>query len=227
MPTLKLETSYASPFDAIKKTNEDGSEFWSARDLMPLLGYANWQQFERPIERAIKAATGQGAVPADHFVSDTLPSSNGPARRDYRLSRYAMFVVCIMCTGESSLTLAAKAYVAGLVAGEDLPYVRQEGVDGYLYVYATKSGLVKIGRSATPETRMRGHRKSAHDSGDPVVNSYISAGCSKSDVAEKMAHQGARDNGAVPVSGVEVFRGISFRHAVTVVKLAVAESSLM
>lgn len=30
-----------SPFDSIRKTRKDGSEYWSARDLMPLLGYGN------------------------------------------------------------------------------------------------------------------------------------------------------------------------------------------
>src|SRR5699024_931847 len=38
-----------SPFDSIKRVGEDGAEFWSARDLMPLMGYGAWQKFETPL----------------------------------------------------------------------------------------------------------------------------------------------------------------------------------
>lgn len=34
-----LTRADGSPFDAVRRTRADGSEFWSARDLMPLLGY--------------------------------------------------------------------------------------------------------------------------------------------------------------------------------------------
>lgn len=210
-----------SPFDAIKQTRDDGSEFWSARDLQPLLGYANWQQFERPIARAMKSAAGQGVNTAFHFRSNTLSSPSGPGRRDYQLSRYATFLVCIMCASESSVTLAAQAYVAGLLSNENLPYVRNEGVVGHLYVYETKSGLIKVGRSATPAVRVGGHRRRAEVSGDPVVRSYVSLVCAQSDVAEKLAHQEVVDKGAELVNGREVFRGISFQRAVAVVKSVV------
>ena len=41
----------ASPFDDIKRTREDGAEFWSARDLMPLLGYDKWARFSELLIR--------------------------------------------------------------------------------------------------------------------------------------------------------------------------------
>ena len=43
----------ASPFDAIKQVNSQGVEFWSARDLMPMLGYDRWENFDASIERAL------------------------------------------------------------------------------------------------------------------------------------------------------------------------------
>jgi DNA-damage-inducible protein D len=47
------EKSKAPDFDSIKQTNMYGVEFWSARDLMPLLGYGkNWQNFEHAIQKA-------------------------------------------------------------------------------------------------------------------------------------------------------------------------------
>ena len=35
------------------KTNQHGAEYWSARDLQPLLGYSQWWRFEQAIERAL------------------------------------------------------------------------------------------------------------------------------------------------------------------------------
>ena len=41
-----------SPFDMIRRTRPDGSEYWSARDLMPLLGYgADWRNFRDATDR--------------------------------------------------------------------------------------------------------------------------------------------------------------------------------
>ena len=42
-----------SLFDEIVHTTEDGIEYWLARDLQKLLGYARWENFEEAIARAI------------------------------------------------------------------------------------------------------------------------------------------------------------------------------
>lgn len=48
-----------SPFDALKRT--DGTnEWWSARELMPLMGYSTWQKFMTPLNRAMQTAGNQG-----------------------------------------------------------------------------------------------------------------------------------------------------------------------
>ena len=50
-----------SPFDAIRRVSEVGTEYWSARELMPLLGYgADWRNFAAVIEKATIAAANQG-----------------------------------------------------------------------------------------------------------------------------------------------------------------------
>ncbi|MGK2908169.1 MAG: hypothetical protein ACSLFH_17770, partial [Desulfuromonadales bacterium] len=36
-------------FEALKKLNEHGAEFWSARELQPLLGYSQWRRFKEAI----------------------------------------------------------------------------------------------------------------------------------------------------------------------------------
>jgi len=222
-------TSPQSPFDAIKQVRDDGAEFWSARDLMKVMGYTQWRNFAVPLERAMSAARGQQVDISEHFIPQRVvsvrPQSGGNARIDYHLSRYAMFLVCVMCAGESSVTLSAQAFAAGMLSGDNFPYVRNEGVAGYVYVYETKSGLVKIGRSNKPTHRVGQHRKAAQDNGDPIVRSYVSTACLKSDAVERLAHRGVVAAGAELVSGMEVFRGINFRRAVTVVKESVEKTT--
>jgi DNA-damage-inducible protein D len=41
-----------SPFDGLRRIDENGNEYWSARDLMPLLGYLKWERFKNVIEIA-------------------------------------------------------------------------------------------------------------------------------------------------------------------------------
>ncbi|MDH6678438.1 hypothetical protein M2284_002641 [Rhodococcus sp. LBL1] len=57
---LPATSPMSSPFDQIRQVRADGSEFWSARDLMPLMGYSRWESFMTPIERAMKTAENQG-----------------------------------------------------------------------------------------------------------------------------------------------------------------------
>ncbi len=39
-------------FEDLKRTNQNHAEYWSARDLQPLLGYSQWRRFENAIDRA-------------------------------------------------------------------------------------------------------------------------------------------------------------------------------
>ena len=47
---------------------QDGSEYWLARDLQELLGYAKWENFARVIDKASTACKGSGYDPQDHFL---------------------------------------------------------------------------------------------------------------------------------------------------------------
>ena len=60
------ETPHVSPFDAIRKVNEDGDEYWSARELYKILGYTEWRNFNNiVIKRAMRACeeNKRAAVP--------------------------------------------------------------------------------------------------------------------------------------------------------------------
>lgn len=101
-----------SPFDAIKNTNpETGTEFWSARDLMPLMGYPRWNEFKVPLERAMKSAEVQGNDVATLFRGSAEKTSGRP-REDFHLTRFAAYLVAMNGDPNKPEVAAAQAYFA-------------------------------------------------------------------------------------------------------------------
>ena len=84
-------------FENIKHIDENGVEFWYARDLMALLGYDRWENFHKAIERAIDSCKASEIEPADHFRSVTkmvqIGSGAERAVKDYMLTRYACYLI--------------------------------------------------------------------------------------------------------------------------------------
>jgi DNA-damage-inducible protein D len=67
-------TAYTSPFDAIRKADEQGREYWSARDLGKLLGYTtNYRNFQKAIDKAKIACESSGQAASDHFAQVRKP----------------------------------------------------------------------------------------------------------------------------------------------------------
>lgn len=85
-------------FDRILHSNQEAHiEFWYARDLMPLLGYERWENFDKAISRAMESCEGSGAIVPDHFreVTKMVTLGSGAKRnvRDYMLTRYACYLI--------------------------------------------------------------------------------------------------------------------------------------
>ncbi|MCU0916022.1 MAG: hypothetical protein MUC88_15890 [Planctomycetes bacterium] len=55
-------------FESLKSVNEHGAEFWSARDLQPLLGYNHWRNFGKAVAKAITSCQRSGNEPNHHFA---------------------------------------------------------------------------------------------------------------------------------------------------------------
>ena len=100
-----------SPFDRIRQVRPDGTEFWSARDLMPLMGYSRWENFETPIKRAIKTAENQ-RMKADILFLRSQEKTGGRPREDYELSRYAAYLVAMNGDPNIAECAAAQHYFA-------------------------------------------------------------------------------------------------------------------
>ena len=84
-------------FEAIRHIDEEGHEFWYARDLQPLLTYATWDKFKRVIEKAMLACSQSGQAVPDHFsqTGKMIELGKGAQREvlDYCLSRYACYLI--------------------------------------------------------------------------------------------------------------------------------------
>lgn len=84
-------------FEDLKKINEYGAEYWSARDIQPLLGYSQWRRFEDAVKRALTSCKQSGNEPAYHFAGAGKPIEGGKGAiqvvNDYHLSRFACYLI--------------------------------------------------------------------------------------------------------------------------------------
>lgn len=97
---MSKEISIIGPhkdFESIKKIDENGVEYWTARELMELLTYTEWRNFSIVIDRARKACFASSQDVEDHFVSVNkmvkIGSSTVREIKDYRLDRYACYLI--------------------------------------------------------------------------------------------------------------------------------------
>ena len=84
-------------FEDLKKLNQHGIEYWSARELQSLLGYSKWQRFENAVEKAIESCKRSGNDPKHHFTGagKPIPGGKGSSQtvEDYHLSRFACYLI--------------------------------------------------------------------------------------------------------------------------------------
>ncbi len=104
-----------SPFDAIRQTDERG-EYWSARDLMPLLEYSSWQRFEEVIDRAKEDCEKSGRNVDGNF-NPFVKKSEGRGRplADYHLTRYACRLIVMASRTSGDVAAQARTYFSDMV----------------------------------------------------------------------------------------------------------------
>ena len=93
----KDEQATLPNFDAIRHLDDDGREYWFARELYPLLGYTTWRRFTEVVDRAKTACVAMKIESSDHFdnVVKLIEAGKGAQREvdDVALSRYACYLI--------------------------------------------------------------------------------------------------------------------------------------
>jgi DNA-damage-inducible protein D len=84
-------------FESLKRINEHGAEYWSARDLQTHLGYSKWANFDKAIKKAVTSCEQSGNDPENHFAGagNMILIGKGGKRNipDFHLSRFACYLI--------------------------------------------------------------------------------------------------------------------------------------
>ena len=103
-------------FEDIKHIDENGNEFWYARELQMTLGYKRWDKFCNVIEEAKIACKRSNNLLLDHFsqVGKMIKLGKGGNRNviDYKLSRYACYLIAQNGDSRKRVIALAQTYFA-------------------------------------------------------------------------------------------------------------------
>ena len=117
MNKLKRNKNYSNiSFEDIKHIDENGIEYWYARELQLVLDYKEWRKFEGVIQRAVTACKNSDINSLDHFVgADKMVQIGSGAERmqkDYKLTRYACYLIAQNGDSRKEVIAFAQTYFA-------------------------------------------------------------------------------------------------------------------
>lgn len=109
------EISY-NTFEEIKHIDENGNEYWLARELQVALEYKKWQKFMNVIENAKTACKQSNFIIDDHFTQVgkmiNLPKGAKRTTIDYKLSRYACYLIVQNADPKKEVVALGQTYFA-------------------------------------------------------------------------------------------------------------------
>lgn len=153
-------------FESIKHIDENGTEYWLARELMIVLGYKQWRRFEDAINRAKEACQNSDISVFDCFadVGKSIISGKGKKDtiKDYKLNRYACYLIAQNGDPRKKAIALAQTYFAVQTRKQELTeqeykqltedekrlYTRQNVKDKnkYLFKTAQNAGVKNFGK---------------------------------------------------------------------------------
>ena len=103
-------------FESIKHIDKTGVEYWETRELMAILGYSKWQNFHNVIRHAMIACENSAENVLEQFtdVSKLITGGNGNFQNviDYKLSRYACYLIAQNADSRKKVIALAQTYFA-------------------------------------------------------------------------------------------------------------------
>ena len=112
----ELEKINETIFESIKHVDDDGNEYWYARELQKVLEYTEWRKFVGVIKKAINSCKTSNYVASDHFVGTDkmINLGKGGQRKvsDYKLSRYACYLIAQNGDSRKKVIALAQTYFA-------------------------------------------------------------------------------------------------------------------
>ena len=117
MDNLEIKEEYSNQtFEDIKHIDEFGNEYWYARELIKVLEYSKWDNFNKVIEQAKIACKNSGVDINEQFpeVGKLSINVNGGRRKiiDYKLSRYACYLIAQNGDSRKNTIALAQTYFA-------------------------------------------------------------------------------------------------------------------
>lgn len=111
-------------FENIKKLDEEGVEFWEARELLIILEYTQWRNFLNVIEKAKNACQNSGQDILNHFADTSKVKKVGKGAtveiKDFKLSRYACYLIAQNGDASKEPIALAQTYFATQTRKQEL-----------------------------------------------------------------------------------------------------------
>ena len=93
---IRCEESHQK-FEDIKHINEDGLEFWYARELQKVLDYTEWRNFSKMIDKAKDSCINSSNIISDHFVDvNKMVDYCGGAKRKVDVVMLTRYACCLV-----------------------------------------------------------------------------------------------------------------------------------
>ena len=116
MIILKDINNANKSFEDIKHIDENGIEYWNARELQNVLNYKEWRKFENVINKAKESCKNSDISVLEHFVDvDKLSKRANNAEvviKDYKLTRYACYLIAQNGDTRKKVIALAQTYFA-------------------------------------------------------------------------------------------------------------------
>ena len=139
-------------FEDIKHIDEFGNEYWLARELMSVLEYSKWENFNKVIQKAIIAYKNSNNDYLYWFPEIRKPIITGKGKeeliKDYKLSRYICYLIAQNGDPRKKAIALAQTYFAIQTRKQELQEKLSEEEKRLILRDKTKNGNYTLNRTA-------------------------------------------------------------------------------